>query len=112
VALLQPFLPEGVVLLVFLGGLAGLLGLLWAPSQRFPPDQAAGSEWLLRQVKAPWAKAGEAAEGGLGPQGPPSRTSASAPPIPRISAWVAVGRRRSQATEQPVRLPQSRRWRS
>ncbi len=28
VALLQPFLPEGPILVLFLGGLAGLLGLL------------------------------------------------------------------------------------
>ena len=28
------------MLLVFLGGLAGLLGLLWAHSRRFPPGRA------------------------------------------------------------------------
>jgi CPA2 family monovalent cation:H+ antiporter-2 len=57
VALLQPFLPEGPMLVVFLGGLAGLLGLLWIHSRRFPPDKAMGSEWLLHRVQAPWAKA-------------------------------------------------------
>ncbi|MDR3672339.1 MAG: cation:proton antiporter [Holophaga sp.] len=55
-ALLQPFLPEGPLLVLFLAGLAGLLGLLWVHSRRFPPDRATGSEWLLRRVRAPWAR--------------------------------------------------------
>jgi CPA2 family monovalent cation:H+ antiporter-2 len=55
-ALLQPFLPEAPLLLLFMGGLAGLLGLLWAHSRRFPQDQARGSEWLLRRVQAPWVR--------------------------------------------------------
>ena len=54
-ALLQPFLPRGPLLLLFMGGLAGLLGLLWFHSRRFLPDQARGSEWLLLRVQAPWA---------------------------------------------------------
>jgi hypothetical protein len=65
VALLQPFLPEGPVLVLFMAGLAGLLGLLWAHSRRFQPDQATGSEWLLQRVQAPWAK----------PQEPPAGDS-------------------------------------
>ena len=113
VALLQPFLPEGLVLLGFLGGLAGLLGLLWAQARRFPPDQAAGSEWLLQQVKAPWAEAGEAA-GGLGalPSGQdlPPRTSASAPPA-RFPFPGGAGRRWTQAPAQPGGTGRSRRWR-
>jgi len=66
-ALLQPFLPEGPMVAVFLGGLAGLLGLLWAHSRRFPPDRATGSEWLLSRVRAPWAD--------TGPDGPPALLS-------------------------------------
>jgi CPA2 family monovalent cation:H+ antiporter-2 len=56
-ALLQPFLPEGPMLVVFLGGLAGMLGLLWAHSHQLPPGgKAMGSEWLLHRVRAPWAR--------------------------------------------------------
>ncbi len=62
-AVLQPFLPEGPMLALFLGGLAGLLGLLWVHSRRFPPDKAMGSEWLLHRVRAPWARALEPAAG-------------------------------------------------
>jgi len=62
-ALLQPFLPEGPMLLLFLGGLAGLLALSWAHTRRFQPDKALGSEWLLMRVQAPWAQAGAPAEG-------------------------------------------------
>jgi CPA2 family monovalent cation:H+ antiporter-2 len=55
-ALLQPFLPEGPLLVLFMAGLAGLLGLLWVHSRRFPPERATGSEWLLRRVREPWAR--------------------------------------------------------
>lgn len=51
-ALLQPFLPQGPVLLVFLAGVAGLLGLLWLHSRTYPPDRKVGSEWLLNRVQA------------------------------------------------------------
>ena len=69
-ALLQPFLPEGPMLVVFLAGLAGMLGLLWTHSHRFPPvPKVRGSEWLLNRVQAPWAEspdpAGEPAPSGL-----------------------------------------------
>ena len=79
VVLLQPFLPQGPMLTGFLGGVGGLLGLLWAHSRRFPPDRARGSEWLLDRVRAPWARTGDPpdpAEGGeraalaLGPGSP------------------------------------------
>jgi CPA2 family monovalent cation:H+ antiporter-2 len=64
-ALLQPFLPEGPMLAVFLGGLAGMLALLWAHAHRFPPEpKAMGSEWLLHRVRAPWARPDERAEPG------------------------------------------------
>jgi CPA2 family monovalent cation:H+ antiporter-2 len=56
-ALLQPFLPQVPMFLVFLGGAAGSLGLLWAHSRRFPPGRAVGSEWLLNRVQAPWSQA-------------------------------------------------------
>jgi CPA2 family monovalent cation:H+ antiporter-2 len=56
-AVLEPFLPQGPMFLVYLGGLAGLLGLLWLRSRRFPPEGALGSEWLLDRVQAPWAQA-------------------------------------------------------
>ena len=71
-ALLQPFLPEGPMVAVFLGGLAGLLALLWAHSRRFPQDQATGSEWLLSRVRAPWAR--------TEPDGPPVLLSLRLPP--------------------------------
>ena len=71
VALLQPFLPEGPMLGLFLAGLAGLLGLLWAHSRRFPPERATGSEWLLNRVQAPWTKAGDPSGAG----GPPTLLS-------------------------------------
>jgi CPA2 family monovalent cation:H+ antiporter-2 len=51
-ALLQPFLPEGPLLGAFLAGVAGLFGLLWLHSRRYPPDRKVGAEWLLNQVRA------------------------------------------------------------
>lgn len=51
-AVLQPFLPEGPLLVVFLAGVAGLFGLLWFHSRRYPPDRKVGAEWLLNQVQA------------------------------------------------------------
>jgi hypothetical protein len=58
------------MLVVFLAGLAGMLGLLWTHSHRFPPvPKVRGSEWLLNRVQAPWAEspdpAGEPAPSGL-----------------------------------------------
>jgi len=55
-ALLQPILPEGPMLGLFLAGLAGLVSLLWAHSRRYPRDQTRGSEWLLRRVRSPWTE--------------------------------------------------------
>jgi CPA2 family monovalent cation:H+ antiporter-2 len=51
-AVLQPFLPEGPLLGAFLAGVAGLFGLLWLHSRRYPPDRKVGAEWLLNQVRA------------------------------------------------------------
>ena len=84
-ALLQPFLPEGPMLLLFLGGLAGLLALSWAHTRRFQPDRALGSEWLLMRVQAPWARAGAPAR-----QAPPALLSLRL--APRCPAWAAPGR--------------------
>jgi CPA2 family monovalent cation:H+ antiporter-2 len=70
-ALLQPFLPQGPMLLTFLAGVAGLLGLLWVHSRRVPSDRAVGSEWLLDRVQAPWAQA----KGPPGPGEPPGLLS-------------------------------------
>jgi CPA2 family monovalent cation:H+ antiporter-2 len=57
-AVLQPFLPRGPLLLVYLAGAAGLLGLLWVHSRRYPPGRAVGAEWLLDRVQASLTPAG------------------------------------------------------
>jgi CPA2 family monovalent cation:H+ antiporter-2 len=57
--LLQPFLPRGPLLSVFLAGLGMLVGLLWAHSCRFPPERALDSEWLLRRVQEPWSQSAD-----------------------------------------------------
>jgi hypothetical protein len=98
-ALLQPFLPEGPMVAVFLGGLAALLGLLWAHSRRFPPGRAAGSEWLLGRVRAPWAD--------TGPDGPPALLSlqltAQCPFLDRPLGEVGLEQRTGAAVLSLVR---------
>ena len=95
-ALLQPFLPEGPLLLGYMAGLAGLLGLLWAHASRFQPGRTLGSEWLLRRMRAPWAppasRPGEPAHG----QGEPAplvlalRVTALCPALGRSLADLAL----------------------
>ena len=58
-AILQPFLPGGPTLALLLAVVGTLLSLLWMQARNFPWEQAVGSEWLLRRVKAPWVQAPE-----------------------------------------------------
>ena len=64
-AIVQPFAPRGILMgaagAVFLATLAAQL----ARARRLSRDLLMGTEWLLAQVRDPWAN------GGQGPKGPP-----------------------------------------
>jgi CPA2 family monovalent cation:H+ antiporter-2 len=84
--LLQPFLPEWPLLALFLVGLTGLAGQLWAHARRFPPIRPVGSEWLLDQVQAPWARNRDQDEAGAHPAMASIRLASRCPYLGRTLA--------------------------